>query len=151
MANELDDYERLKGFVGRCFDRLIARSGDIDPDAHPLAVLAKMESTAPRRARQGLTMAINDCLERSAGLSPAEVRAFDADLASQGLPTLSELRLRFWRRIHAVLKRGRIRSEVEYYAIKNAADVAQADEERARLWALIEDYERRAGGTRPTA
>lgn len=144
MESGADDYERLKAFLGCCVARLFPGLSELDPDAHPLAALAKMEARTPRHARQGLTMAINDCLEMTAEFDPAEVDAFDADLAAQGLPTLSDVRLRFWRRIQMALKRGRIRGKTEHYAIRNAAEIARSDEERTRLWELVEEYEARA-------
>jgi hypothetical protein len=144
MSDSDADYQALKGFLGHFFDRYMSVGAGIAPEHHPIAVLNRMEAAAPKQARQGLTMAINDCLEMSAHFTSAEVKAADTDLSRTRLPTLSALRLRFWKRIRAVLKRGRIRTEVEYYAIKNAVEVPQAEADRARLWALLEDFEARA-------
>ena len=138
-----EDYQALKGFLGYFVDRHMLADTAIRPEDHPLAVLASIEAAAPARARQGLRMAINDCLEMSAGFTPAEVKAADADLQSAGLPTLSALRLRFWKRIRSILKRRKIRTEVEYHAIRNAAEVPQAEADRARLAALIAEFETR--------
>lgn len=144
MSGLDDDYQALKGFLGHFVDRYMAINTEMPPEHHPIAVLAKMEAAAPKRAHQGLVMAINDCLEMSAHFTQADVKTADANLNQAGLPTLSALRLRFWKRIQSVLKRGRIRTEIEYYAIKNAAEIPQAEADRARLWALIEEFEAQA-------
>jgi hypothetical protein len=144
MSGPTYDYQALKGFLGHFFDRYIAIKAEVAAEHHPIAVLAKVEATAPKRAQRGLVTAINDCLEMSAHFTPDQVTAADVDLRRAGLPTLSALRLQFWKRIQSVLKRGKIRTEVEYYAIRNAVEIPEAEAVRARLWTLLVDFEARS-------
>jgi hypothetical protein len=138
------EFEQYRGFLSYFVDKVMIL-GFVHPskDTHPIAVLDRMAIESPARARHGQAMTINDCLEMSARFSPAQVKAIDADLAQAGLPTLSALRTRFWRRIHSAVDRGRIRGEVEYYAVKNAAEMAESGNERDQLWALVEEFEER--------
>ncbi|MGK9164937.1 hypothetical protein KXR53_01495 [Inquilinus limosus] len=142
MTSAKDDYEARKRFMGWFPERYM----NINPDApdHPLKVLARFEATAPSKARKGLDMAINDCVEMAEGFRPDQMRAADEELAGMGLPTLSALRLKRNRHLKAVLKRGSIRTEVEYYALKDMADSAIHEDERAQLWRLLEEFEERA-------
>lgn len=149
MSGRDEDYRALKGFLGYFVDRHMLADTAIRPEDHRLAVLASIEAAAPARARQGLRMTINDCLEMSASFTPAEVKAADADLQRAGLPTLSALRLRFWKRTRGILKRGKIGTEVQHHAIRNAAEVSQAEADRARLVALVAEFEARGLPGRP--
>jgi hypothetical protein len=138
------EFEQYRGFLSYFFDKvMIVEAVLSSKDNHPIAVLDRMVIESPAQARRGLAMAINDCLEMSARFSPAQVKAIDADLAQATLPTLSALRTRFWRRIRSAMDRGRIRGEVEYFAVKNAAEMAESGNERDQLWALVEEFEER--------
>lgn len=68
MAAADDNYEARKRFIGWFAERFM----NISPDApdHPLKVLARFEATAPSKARKGLDMAINDCVEMAEGFRP---------------------------------------------------------------------------------
>ena len=65
----------------------------------------------------------------------------DRLLLSDGLPTLTEARLLFSKSIRRVLKRGSINNEVEYYALRNAAELGQNRGEE--MWSLLSTYEAR--------
>jgi hypothetical protein len=77
---------------------------------------------------------VADIVEMTDRLAPSEVQTADADFARNNLPTLSAIRLRFWKPIRLATKRGHIRGEVEYYAVRNAAEMTEDDEVRAALW-----------------
>ena len=83
---------------------------------------------------------MGDLLEETQDLSVEVVRSADQQLAEAGLPTLTQVRLQFWKRIHAIMDRGRVRSELEYHLMKNVADGAD-EPQRAKAWAIIGAYE----------
>jgi hypothetical protein len=70
--------------------------------------------------------------------------AFDDELAREGLPSLSAMRTQFSKVIRRVVGRGSINNDVEYYAVRNAVEVA--DGERGPLWKLLSAYEQRLAG-----
>ena len=87
-------------------------------------------------------MAINDIVEMTAGLPVHEVAAMDRELADKELPTLSEVRAAFSRDLQRALRRGHVQNDVEYYALRNAAELAE--NEREQIWRLIAEYELRS-------
>lgn len=84
-------------------------------------------------------MAIGDTIEQTDCWSPARVAEADEILASDGLPTLSEMRVRFSKVIKRVVNRGSIKNDIEYYAVRNGAEVAQDGGQD--LWPLLTAYE----------
>jgi hypothetical protein len=143
MSIAAGEYELMRAWFAHYTAKYSPIPPSLPPEKHPVAVLDSFAERSPATARRGLAMAINDCLEESAFFSPSEVQAADADFAQHGLPTLSALRVRFWKRVRTALERGRIRGEVEYYAVRNAVECAQSDEERQQLWVVIEEFEQR--------
>jgi hypothetical protein len=140
------EYEPLKAFFAAWQERFPCLT-DLPAEHHPLAVLESMEQKSMSQARLGLGLAINDTLEDSWELSPAEVTAIDLVLAGRGIITLSELRRRYSRQFQGILKRGKIRDETEYYLVTGilASFTAGAtDEERMKLDEMVEAYEARS-------
>jgi hypothetical protein len=137
------EYLNLKEFL-RFFSERFFNLGRLAPHLRPLAVLEATERDAPARAASGLRMAINDCVEMSSHWPLVHVSSLDAELQSKGVLTLSQVRQRYWGRYAAVLKRGRIRNEVEYDLVRgilvDRALTLETDE-RKRLQSLKSAFE----------
>jgi len=116
-----EDNEKLKVFLGLYVDWFLPKS-DVTMENHPLAVLVKFEKESLTNAKRGLQMAINDIVEFTADWRPEQVAEADAKFASHGTFTLFEIRRRYSRKYLQVLKRGMIRSKVEYYLLKGILD-----------------------------
>jgi hypothetical protein len=143
MKIDADNYNQMKAW----FDRLVPETVPADlltPEAHPIACLEQIEARWPAKARTGLAMAIGDTIEQTDGWPLEKVAAVDELLASDDLPTLTEMRVRFSKVIQRVLSRGSIKNGVEYYAARNAAELA--NDSHADLWKLLAAYEERAAG-----
>ena len=138
MKIDAQNFAQMKAWFARMVPEWIP-SEHLTPETHPVAVLAAIEAQSLSKARAGLAMAIGDIIEDTDCWSPQRVTATDDLLVSNGLPTLSEMRLRFSRVIARVVKRGTIKNEVEYYAVRNAAELPQ--EVGAHLWPLLAAYE----------
>jgi hypothetical protein len=140
------DYTQLKAFLRAFTDRFMP-TGDLAPALRPLALLESMETSAPVRASAGLRMAVNDCVEMTSDWSTERVAALDAELKAEGILTLSQVRQRYASNYAAVLRRGRIKNEIEYHLVHGIL-VDQAaqlpDEERSRLALMVADYEQHA-------
>ncbi len=92
-------------------------------------------------------MAINDCIEMAARWPAEKIAAVDAELRANGLITLSTIRRRFSKRLHSILKRGRIRTEVEYYLVRGAIeDPAIAADEVTTMRNLLTAFETKFRG-----
>jgi len=134
-----EEFEELRSFLGYFVDHT---AGPLPPEIHPLNVLQDLQRRAPKRAREGLRMAINDCIEVTARWPPEKIAAFDAELRANGLLALSTIRRRFSKRLHSILKRGRIRTEVEYYLVRGAIeDPTMADDEVTAMHDLLTAFE----------
>ena len=117
-----NDYPALKAFFVWITEYVLPVSPDLPPEHHPVAVLEHYEAQSMAIARKGLGLALGDIIEDLSELDPARVRAVDAALQSASIITLSEVRARFWTRIRRILERGVIRSENDYYALRNAVE-----------------------------
>ncbi len=118
----------------------------LPPDRHPIAILDALSASSPARARQGLAMMIGDQLEATANLSQEQIVQLDDAFSRAGLPTLSSVRLRFMKDVQSIIRRGRIRSEADYYAIRNIVDGLSDEGEQRRLWGMLAVYEQKLGG-----
>ncbi|MDJ0982389.1 MAG: hypothetical protein QNI94_12245 [Kiloniellales bacterium] len=95
----------------------------------------------------GAKEAANDMIQMSVDMTADQVRRIDAALRVDGVLTLSEVRVRYSGRYKSILKRGRIRSDMEFRMVAGIlADVESTipTEERARLERLSFEYEQKA-------
>jgi hypothetical protein len=138
MKIDARNYEQMKAWFAHMVPKTIAPEL-MTAETHPVACLEQIESRWPGKARNGLAMAIGDTIEMTEGWPLARVAETDRLLASDGLPTLTEMRVRFSKVIRRVLTRGSIKNEVEYYALRNAAELTPEGGEE--LWSLLSAYE----------
>jgi hypothetical protein len=139
------EYNELKVFLKAFTVRFMPNN--LPPALQPLAMLETMEKTAPARASAGLRMAINDCIEMSSHWPTPKVAALDAELKSQRVLTLSQVRRRYSAAYATLIKRGRIKNDVEYHLVQGIlADQALAIDtgERQQLETLAAAYEKAA-------
>lgn len=118
----------------------------IDPanDIHPATQLRGIAAQVGKsKALVGLRQAVNDCLEWVEDATPEEISALDSALKSRGIVTFTELMVRKSRKYRAVLKRGRIRNDTEYYIVDAAASdlsIAMPEDERRQLDCMLAGY-----------
>jgi hypothetical protein len=96
------------------------------------------------RALQGTRQAVNDIIQELSDVDIETVQAFDGALRAQGIPTLSELRQRYSSAYRAILRRNRIKTETEYYLVKELVDDLAStipEEERLKCTDMLERYE----------
>lgn len=145
MKVQASDYDRMRAWFAHMVP-LLFQPESIGGDAHPLAALDAMAERSPAKAREGLSMAINDIIEMTDGWPAANVAALDLDLEEARLPSLSEVRTRFSKSVQRALRRGHIKDDVEYHAVRNAAEMVGAGE--GPLWKLLAAYEQSVAGHR---
>ncbi len=114
----------------------------INDPIHPSNVLVGIEKESGNLAKKGLAMALGDVVEATAGYSVQEVANLDKHFSDNRAPTLTEVRLRFSKRLKTVLRRKFIKSEEEYYLVRNAVEFSE-DKQRQIMWSLIAEYESR--------
>jgi hypothetical protein len=140
MKIDAQNYEQMRAW----FARLVRETIPVHlltPENDPVQCLDQIAAKWPAKARSGLAMAIGDTIEATERWPRDRVAAIDNELALEGLPSLTAMRLQFSKAINRVVRRGSIKDEAEYYAVRNAAELAQDDQQP--LWKLLSEYERR--------
>jgi hypothetical protein len=136
-----EDYDRMRAWYALISREVLGKY--ITPETDPVAALDQLAATSPSKARQGLSMAIGDLVEMTSNWSNDQVAAADEKLSADQLPTLSEVRARFSKAVRSVVRRGHIENDVEYYAVRNAAELSRGAED---LWKLLAAYEASGSG-----
>jgi hypothetical protein len=136
------EYANMKAFLSFYADRYFKLEGLL-PELRPIACLEVLEKKGIKTARRGLRMAINDCVEASFRLDRAEVAKLDSELRKLDIITLSELRMRYSKAYARIKKRGQIKTEGEYYLVRNVLDdpTEKTSDERELLEKMISEYE----------
>ena len=89
-------------------------------------------------------MAINDTIEMTSDWAEERVVATDLSLQRADLPSLTEMRGRFSKVVQRAVRRGSIKDDVEYCAVRNSVELTE--EGRDQLWKLLAAYEERSIG-----
>jgi hypothetical protein len=141
MRVETQDYELMRAWLAYMAREAIPEEL-YSPEVDPIAHFDLLASRSQAKARDGLSMAINDFVELTDGWSHEQVAATDLSLQQNRLPTLTEVRARFSKLVQRAVRRGTIKDELEYYAARNAAELTEGD--RKRLLPLLAAYEEHA-------
>ena len=141
MAIKADEFETLRAWSALLMEQVRMIPPNLPPEFHPIAVLDAMVRSSPARARQGLAMMIGDLMELTVDFPQEEIARLDAIFGEAQLPTFSNIRVRFMKRIRSIVRRGIIRSEAEYHLVRNAVEGVNEDGEQDRLWAMLAAYE----------
>jgi hypothetical protein len=119
----------------------------IDPadPVHPTNVGKQIVAEYGRsKALDGLKQAVTDIVEALSGKSPEYIERLDAALRASGIITFSEVRRRYASSYKRILKRGKIKTETEYYLVAGVladASCLATEEERTLLEQLVARYE----------
>jgi hypothetical protein len=116
----------------------------LNAETDPVACLDSLAAKSSAKARLGLTMALNDTIESTSRWAPERVAAMDQSLERDGLPSLTQMRIRFSKAIQRVVARGTIKNDAEYYAVRNAVELVP--EQQVDLLKLLAAYEKRVAG-----
>jgi hypothetical protein len=135
MAQPTEELEQLRGFVLTVLDHL------------GLAVSAEaLEPIRTARSIRGIREAARDMVEMCEDFTADRVSALDARLASEDLPTLTQMRDRRYTKLLTILSRGHIKSEDECRLVNAFVADMQSGPlsagNRARANALLLAYER---------
>lgn len=143
-----EEYEQIKKFL----ILFVERTSDVSkapPESRPLAQIQALEAKYEKKVVAGVMGAMNDCLTLSFGLPAEKVRGLDKELRELGLPTLSQLRVKYSKRYSTLLEKGVIRNESDYQLIKGVLDDSELLNEAMREKALqmLSRFEEKPKGT----
>ena len=144
MKVTADNYDGLKRFALWLFDRLNA-GREIEPRSHPRLAMEALEGRSMAIARKGVAMMVGDLIEQTYDMNADGIASVDAALCAQGLPTLSEVKAQFSKKISAIMKRGKVRTDDEYYSLRNVVE-AMPEAEQSWAWSLLGEFEQRGAG-----
>jgi len=141
-----NDYELMKKFVINFLEWYYPK--DLPPpEESPAEYIAKLEKKSLSKTKAGLRTSLNGIVELTcAEWTPAQMHEADKRFLEAGLPTLSQLRLRYSRQYSKIMKAGVIDDEVEYYIVKEVRDGWSSQlppSEVAKLDIMIDFYENR--------
>lgn len=139
----MSPYEAEKAFFLYIFRATESALPGTDPNMLPDRVLDRMEQKSMAIARRGLREAINDTLSATAHLEPDQIKILDPNLRNRGLPTLTQMRAKYWSRHRNLMKRNKVKTEAEYYLIKSTLDGTDngSNEERKLMSIMLNEYE----------
>ncbi|MFD1297750.1 hypothetical protein ACFQ4Q_14045 [Lysobacter gummosus] len=119
-----------------------------DHPHHPVNALAAIEQRFGRsRALAGLKQAINDNLEFAVDFEPDIIARIDEVLHQSGAPTLTQLLAHQSKLLRAILRRGKIRNDTEFYIVSSVLSDTSADRpesETAALGSMSLAYEQKS-------
>ena len=116
-------------------------SNPIHPTNVGKQILAKYGKS---KALDGLRQAANDTVEQLKDRDLEYLKRMDRLLAKHGAPPFSEICRRYGSSYRKMLKRGKIKTETEYYLVAGIlADAASPSNaaDRQKLQRLVDDYE----------
>lgn len=145
-AEKQREYDELKRFFTHWQTHLASyQVFALDHPHNPINVLTSFErQLGISRALTGLKQAINDILESCEDFSAEQIAKADASLAASGAPTLTQLWQGRSRQYKAILRRGRLRNDTEFYLVSSIlSDMASQlpTEERELLGNIVASYE----------
>lgn len=141
-----DNYQQMR----RLFEVLVEwdgrrRSLSFTATTHPVNVLAGFEVRSPAMAKKSLGIGLTEFSgELTENWEPSFVALVDQQLRSEGLPTLTELRMDNSWHYRRIVKRKIIKDLDEYYRVKAVADDLTIDvpeEERLLLDTMMSAFE----------
>jgi hypothetical protein len=103
MKIDAQNYEQMRAW----FARLVRETIPVHlltPENDPVQCLDQIAAKWPAKARSGLAMAIGDTIEATERWPRDRVAAIDNELALEGLPSLTAMRLQFSKAINRVVR-----------------------------------------------
>lgn len=117
----MERYQDLKLFFRVYLDVMLDLSG-LPEQQRPMFLLERDEEKGFRRARASLKMMLGDVIAQLEHAPEDEAEALAVALEAAGAPSISTVRSLVSKKAAAVLKRGVIRNEEEFYLMKEMLD-----------------------------
>ncbi|CAN7656802.1 hypothetical protein LJR009_005967 [Bosea sp. LjRoot9] len=136
-------YQSDKRFLAYIVDKFMNIKG-LPESEHPMQRLSELEKDSESIARKGLKQAIQDCIVMTSRLPPEKVSEIDMSLIEAGIPSLSEIRRRYWSKYKNLIKKDTISNDNDYYLAKGILDSGSPvpEDELKKLRRLIGEYEK---------
>jgi hypothetical protein len=140
------EYKRIRSWLGYMAPKVF--SADLlNCESDPVTVLDQISLKSLAKARSGLGMAVGDIVDFTSDWPETRIVQCNNELSHRGLPTLTQMQARFSKVVQRVVRRGLIKTDEEFYALRSAAE--QPGQDEVDLWLLLDAYEAQAASRRP--
>lgn len=137
----MNNHERLMRFFEIYVETMIDVSS-VPEDERPMYLIAQFEKQSPATGRQSVRLGVSDALADLRN-SPAEKLAeFSQRLAAANAPSIATVLAMMSKKLAPAIKRGVLKSEEEFYLVKDLLDSPSLpDEERRKLETMLDAFE----------
>ena len=137
----MNNYESLKTFI-RIYTETIIDVTVLPEDQRPMHLLAQREKRSMAQARSAVRETAADVISNLADESAQTLAEFSARLAAANAPTIASVRAMVSTKLAKVISRGAIKSEEEFYLVKDLLDSPSLpDDERTKLEIMLDMFE----------
>jgi polyhydroxyalkanoate synthesis regulator phasin len=137
----MNSYESLKTFI-RIYTETIIDVTVLPEDQRPMHLLAQREKRSMAQAKRAVRVTAADVISNLADESAQTLAEFSARLAAANAPTIASVRAMVSKKLEKVVSRGAIKSEEEFYLVKDLLDSPSLpDDERRKLEIMLDAFE----------
>jgi len=134
-------YEDLKRFF-QIYTETMFDLTSYPEEIRPMNVLAEFERQSPALGRKAVRIGVADAVSHLKDLPAPELEAFSARLAAANAPSIASVCAMVSRKLAPAIKRGVLKSEEEFYLVKDLLDSpGLPDEERKKLETMLDAFE----------
>jgi hypothetical protein len=111
----------------------------------PWDALLRFEHEHSGKAVSSLTQGIGDTISMSSRCAGSDLATVDREFGARELPTLSEMRLIYGKKLKKIIRRGKIQDEDEYYLVREARDAVGNSHIVLQIDKMVDEFERKLG------
>lgn len=142
------EYDQLKLFLRISAEAMFGPEVSTS-ESSPMRFLERLEQENPAQARRSLRLGISDAMSWIR-LEPQLAAPLPERLAAAGAPSIEMVRAYLSKKWSAIIKRGTIETDDEYYLIRELVDAPDlSTKERLQLTEMLDAYEIRRQGEVP--
>jgi len=137
----MNSHEGLKRFFEIYTETMIDLSS-VPEDERPMYLIAQFEKRSPAAGKQSVRLGVSDALADVRNAPAEKVALFSERLAAANAPSIATVRAMMSKKLAPALKRGVLKSEEEFYLVKDLLDSpGLPDEERKKLETMLDAFE----------
>jgi hypothetical protein len=134
-------HEGLKRFFEIYTETMVDLSS-VPEDERPMYLIAQFEKQSPAAGRQSVRLGVSDALADVKNAPAEKVAVFSERLAAANAPSIASARAMMSKKLALAIKRGVLKSEEEFYLVKDLLDSPSLpDDERRKLEIMLDTFE----------
>jgi len=134
-------YEDLKRFL-QIYTETMFDLSSYPEEIRPMNVLAEFERQSPAMGRKAVSIGVADAVSNLRDVSTPELEVLSARLLAANAPSVASVRAMVSKKLGPAIKRGVLKSEEEFYLVKDLLDSPSLpDDERRKLEIMLDAFE----------